>query len=480
MSTRALAAEALVQVLFERRSLNAVLPQCLAQIPSSDKQASERALAQEMCYGVLRWQPRLTAILQHLMHKPLKPRDADIHTLLLLGLYQLFYMRTPVHAAVTETVTAVKVLNKAWASGLVNAVLRGYVRDAPRIATEVDRDDAAAYAHPAWLLNAIKTAQPSHWQAIVTANNQHPPMTLRVNARHMDRAAYLQALHAAGIEAHAALHTSHGITLAQPMDVERLPGFRDGWVSVQDAAAQLAAPLINVQSGQRLLDACAAPGGKTAHILESQPGDVQGCTSVAGGRSKKCSCIFDTSTIHGGRMPGAAIALTALDNDGQRLKRVGETLQRLGLDIDGSARVQQGDAATPATWWDGIPFDSILLDAPCSATGVIRRHADIKTLRRAEDITALAEQQTRILEALWPLLRPEKEGGGMLLYVTCSILPQENQQQMIRFLANHTDAHEQPIIADWGHPMEVGRQILPGEDGMDGFYYARLIKAQPQ
>ena len=179
-------------------------------------------------------------------------------------------------------------------------------------------------------------------------------------------------------------------------------------------------------------------------------------------------------------MPGAAITLTALDNDGQRLKRVSETLQRLGLDIDGSARVQQGDAATPAIWWDGIPFDSILLDAPCSATGVIRRHADIKTLRRAEDITALAEQQTRILEALWPLLRPEKEGGGMLLYVTCSILPQENQQQMIQFLANHPDAHEQPIIADWGHPMEVGRQILPGEDGMDGFYYARLIKAQPQ
>lgn len=442
MSTRALAAEALVQVLFERRSLSAVLPQYLAQIPPSDKQASERALLQEMCYGVLRWQPRLTAILQHLMRKPLKARDADIHALLLLGLYQLIYMRTPDHAAVTETVSAVKALNKAWASGLINAVLRGYVRDAQRIATEVDRDDAAAYAHPAWLLNAIKNAQPLCWQAILTANNQHPPMTLRVNARHMDRAAYLQALQAADIAAHAAPHTSHGITLAQPIDVEHLPGFRDGWVSVQDAAAQLAAPLIKAQPGQRLLDACSAPGGKTAHILESQPD----------------------------------IALIALDNDGQRLKRIGETLQRLGLDIDGSARVQQGDAATPTTWWDGIPFDSILLDAPCSATGVIRRHADIKTLRRAEDIMALAEQQARILEALWPLLRPAKEGGGMLLYVTCSILPQENQQQIMRFLANHPDAHEQPIIAEWGHPMEVGRQVLPGEDAMDGFYYARLVK----
>ena len=229
MSTRALAAEALVQVLFERRSLSAVLPQYLAQIPPSATQASERALAQELCYGVLRWQPRLAALLQLLMSKPLKARDANIHTLLLLGLYQLIYMRTPDHAAVTETVSAVKALNKAWASGLVNAVLRGYVRDAQRLATEVDRDEAAAYAHPAWLLNAIKTAWPADWQAIATANNQHPPMTLRVNARHMDRAAYLQALQATGIEAHAAPHTSHGITLAQPMDVERLPGFRDGW-----------------------------------------------------------------------------------------------------------------------------------------------------------------------------------------------------------------------------------------------------------
>jgi 16S rRNA C967 or C1407 C5-methylase (RsmB/RsmF family) len=539
MSTRALVANALVQVLFERRSLSAVLPQCLAQVPLTAKGASERALAQEMCYGVLRWQPRLAAILKHLMRKPLKDRDANVHTLLLLGLYQLIYMRTPDHAAVTETVSAAKALNKAWASGLVNAVLRGYVRDAPRIAAEVDCDEAAAFAHPTWLLNAIKTAWPQQWQAIATANNQHPPMTLRVNAQHMDRTAYLQALHAAGIEARTALHTSHGITLAQPVDVERLPGFQDGWVSVQDAAAQLAAALINApgrtpqcgerslpaslppatlvlpctsqdaqeppQPGQRslpaslnpslrspamcmdaqvpwaqdarragcpsaasawmhmssqerptlvhpvrrLLDACAAPGGKTAHILESQPG----------------------------------IALTALDNDGQRLNRVRETLQRLGLaepahvrQGDGLVQVRQGDAAAPVAWWDGLPFDSILLDAPCSATGVIRRHADIKYLRRAEDITALAEQQARILEALWPLLRPEKEGGGMLLYATCSILPQENQQQMIRFLANHPDAHEQPITAGWGRPVEVGRQVLPGEDAMDGFYYAQLIK----
>ena len=454
MSTRALAANALAQVLFERRSLNAVLPQCLAQISLTDtdtianKGAGERALAQEMCYGVLRWQPRLTAILGHLMHKPLKDRDANIHALLLLGLYQLIYMRTPNHAAVTETVSATKALNKVWASGLVNAVLRGYVRDAQHLATEVDRDEAVACAHPAWLLNAIKVAWPTvasdilpqaPWQAIVAANNQRPPMTLRVNARHMDRAAYLQALHAVDIEAHAAPHTSHGITLTQPVDVGRLPGFKDGWVSVQDAAAQLAASLINApQVGQRVLDACAAPGGKTAHILELQPG----------------------------------IALTALDNDDQRLNRVRETLQRLGLDIDGSARVRQGDAATPATWWDGEPFDCILLDAPCSATGVIRRHADIKYLRRPEDIATLAEQQARILEALWPLLR----SGGMLLYVTCSILPQENQQQIIRFLAAHPDAREQLICADWGRPVEVGRQVLPGEDAMDGFYYAQLIK----
>lgn len=490
MSTRALAANALVQVLFERRSLSAVLPQCLAQIHLADERAGERALAQEMCYGVLRWQPRLTAILGHLMRKPLKERDANVHTLLLLGLYQLIYMRTPNHAAVTETVSAVKVLNKAWASGLVNAVLRGYVRDAQRITAEVDSDEAAACAHPAWLLNAIKAAWPapvasgilplatlvrrtgcpsavsagtranrhpctSQWQAIVSANNQHPPMTLRVNARHMDRAAYLQTLQAVGIQADAALHTSHGVTLTQPVDVERLPGFKDGWISVQDAAAQLAAPLLNVQAGQRVLDACAAPGGKTAHILELQP----------------------------------EIMLTALDNDGLRLKRVHETLQRLNLSAhmqqgDGRIQLRQADAATPATWWDGVPFDCILLDAPCSATGVIRRHADIKYLRRPEDIAALAEQQARILEALWPLLRPAQapqkdlpeRSGGVLLYATCSILPQENQQQITQFLARHPDAREQLICADWGRPVEVGRQVLPGEDGMDGFYYAQLIK----
>lgn len=475
MNARALAANTLAQVLFERRSLSVALPQCLAQLPlahtstSTQKGAGEHALVQEMCYGVLRWQPRLTAILAHLMRKPLKERDANIHTLLLLGLYQLIYMRTPNHAAVTETVSAAKALNKAWASGLINAVLRSYVRDAERIATTVDCDDVAAFAHPAWLLNAFKTAWPAPhmstqaqgsparplWQTIATANNQRPPMTLRVNTQKMNRDAYLQALQTAGIEAHAALHTSHGITLAQPMDVERLPGFSDGWVSVQDAAAQLAAPLLVTQgcgSAQHcVLDACAAPGGKTAHLLE---------------------LLFAT--------PAAAnMALTALDNDEQRLKRVHETLQRLGLNdhaqiMQGNSRIQlrQGDAAAPSTWWDGNPFDCILLDAPCSASGVIRRHADIKYLRQPADISALAEQQTRILEALWPLLRP----GGMLLYVTCSILPEENQQQITRFLAAHPDAREQPICADWGRPVEAGRQILPGEDAMDGFYYAHLIK----
>ncbi len=430
MKSRTAAAKVLAQVLGKGRSLGGVLAPALAQL----RQDGERALAQEMCYGVLRWYPRLAAILERLLSKPLKERDADVRGLLLLGLYQIIYMRVPDHAAVAETVAAARGLGKPWAGGLVNAVLRNYLRDSAHLLEEVDQNEAAALAHPAWLLELIKNAWPRDWQAIVTANNQRPPMALRVNARHRERDAYLRVLIDAGIAACPAPHTPHGITLEQPIDVERLPGFSEGWVSVQDSAAQLAATLLDVQPGQRVLDACAAPGGKAAHILESQPG----------------------------------IDLTALDSDAARLKRVNENLRRLHL----QARLIEGDAAQPAAWWDGVMYDRILLDAPCSATGVIRRHPDIKVLRRPGDIAALAELQGRMLQALWPLLKR----GGMFLYATCSILPQENEQQITHFLTAQTDACEKAIDASWGNPREAGRQILPGENGMDGFYYACLQK----
>ncbi|MDX1252727.1 MAG: 16S rRNA (cytosine(967)-C(5))-methyltransferase RsmB [Gammaproteobacteria bacterium] len=434
MNARTAAAAVLAQIVSQGSSLSTALPPVLAKL----RAPAERALAQELCFGAVRWYPRLTVVLDSLLDKPLKARDADVRCLMLLGLYQIIHMRIPDHAAVTETVAAAKTLGKPWASGLVNAILRGFLRDRDRLLFEADRDEAAATAHPAWLLEEIKAAWPDDWRAIIAANNQRPPMTLRVNARQKEqrvrRDDYLAKLAQTGMTASPAPHTTHGVILDQPVDVERLPGFGAGEVSVQDAAAQLAAMLLDVRPGQRVLDACAAPGGKTAHLLELQPD----------------------------------IDLIALDSDAVRLRRVEENLRRQRL----HARVIQGDAALPDAWWDGAPFDRILLDAPCSATGVIRRHPDIKMLRRPEDINALAQTQARILEALWPLLRP----GGMLLYATCSILPQENEQQMTRFLATHADAVERVIDATWGRPVSAGRQILPGEDDMDGFFYSCVQK----
>jgi len=420
----------LVQVLRHRRSLALVLTPGLSRLG-----AEERPLGQELCYGTLRWQPRLAAVADSLLDRPLKDKDSDVYCLILLGLYQLIHTRIPDHAALAETVAAAHGLGKPWAKALVNAVLRRFQRERAAVLASVDGSEATACAHPDWLLRLLKAAWPEQWQAIVAANNARPPMTLRVNARRVSRAAYLEQLVEQGQQARAAPHTSHGLVLDVPLDVERLPGFAKGLASVQDAAAQLAAPLLDLAPGQRVLDACAAPGGKTGHILELQP---------------------------------ALGELVALDADEQRLARVRENLVRLGLE----AWLVRGDASAPAQWWDGAPFDRILLDAPCSATGVIRRHPDIKVLRHQQHITELAQSQRRMLGALWPLLRP----GGMLLYATCSVLPQENEQLIGEFLGASRDARERPIEATWGHQVGVGRQILPGEDGMDGFYYACLHK----
>ena len=430
MEAKSAAAAVLTEVMAQGRSLSAVLPPALAALP-----AKERPLAQELCYGVLRWGPRLEALLARLMNKPLRGKERVIHSLLLVGLYQLLYTRIPPYAAVAGTVEVARGLGKTWAVGLVNGVLRAAQKGGEALLAEVDRDEAAARAHPAWLLTLLRAGRPDDWRAIVSANNERAPMCLRVNARHGTRDAYLARLSAAGIEAAPAPHTECGLLLAQPLDVERLPGFADGAVSVQDGAAQLAAPLLDAQAGERVLDACAAPGGKSCHILERQP--------------------------HLGE-------LVALDSDEARMARVRENLARLDL----SASLIVNDAARPADWWDGASFDRILLDAPCAGLGVIRRHPDIKYLRRPGDIEALAALQGQLLAALWPLLRV----GGKLVYATCSVLPQENEMQIQHFLQRQGDAREQNIGAAWGRPLSHGRLILPGEEGMDGFYYACLEK----
>ena len=427
---RALAAQVLVRVVREGRSLTEVLP----QLQANCSDARDAALLQELVYGTLRWYYRLAALLRSLLRKPLRSRDSDIHGLLLIGLYQLGWLAVPERVAVHETVQAVHRLGKDWASGLVNAVLRGYQREQAKLDAQARRDTVAAYAHPAWLIGRLQADWPGHWRAILDANNERPPMCLRVNRQRLTRQEYLEQLSAAGLGARPVAHARQGICLDRAVSVQQLPGFASGSVSVQDAAAQLAAELLAPQTGQHVLDACAAPGGKAAHLLELQPD----------------------------------IRLDALDIDARRLERVAETLGRLGL----HARLLAADAGAVAEWWDGEPYQCILLDAPCSASGVIRRHPDIKLLRRESDIAGLIERQAQLLAALWPLLA----AGGMLLYCTCSVLADENSMQVTRFLQNRADAELLPIPASWGHECSPGRQILPGENAMDGFYFACIRK----
>ena len=439
-NSRVVAARTLVQVLQQRKSLSEVLAQNAAQF----ELPRERALMQELCYGVLRWKLRLEAVLERLLRAPLKERDQDIHCLLLVGLYQLAYLSLPVYAAVDATVTATGVMGKGWAKGVVNAVLRNYLRDSVQLLAQADARESSCLAHPDWLLTMLQRAWPAEgqatpWQSIVAANNERPPMCLRVNARRTTREHYLAALQAAGLAGHITPDSPHGVVLEQPVGVESLPGFGVGEVSVQDAGAQLAAGWLGAEPGERVLDACSAPGGKACHILELEP---------------------------------SLLELVAVDNSASRLLRVRENLVRLGLE----ARLVEGDAGAPEGWWDGRPFDRILLDAPCSGTGVIRRHPDIKWLRRAADITAAAQTQRRLLQALWPLLKP----GGVLLYAVCSVLPEEGEQQVRGFIAEQQDVRAEPLtLSGMVEPAapRSGISLATGSrGGMDGFYYARLRK----
>jgi 16S rRNA (cytosine967-C5)-methyltransferase len=395
--------------------------------------ARDRPLVQELSFGTLRLLPRLRAFSRMLLHKPLKAEEGELAALVLVGLYQLAATRIPPHAAVSSTVEAARVLERPWAANLVNALLRRFQRERARLMARPDPSAESEWLFPDWLLRRLEAAWPGQWQDLVRVSNGRAPMTLRVNRLRSTRADYAARLAAAGIAARPAPWASAGLVLDRPVAVTRLPGFADGLVSVQDAGAQLAAPLLGAKAGERVLDACAAPGGKTAHLLE---------------------------------LTSNRVDLTAIDSDERRLRLVRETLGRLSL----RARVLPGDASDPSGPWAEVRYHRILLDAPCSATGVIRRHPDIKWLRRDSDIAALSERQSRLLDALWGLLAP----GGTLLYVTCSVLPEENEQRVADLLSRERGAREVPIECEWGVPRPAGRQLLPADGGNDGFYYARL------
>lgn len=428
MNPRLAACHALSGLLQQHGSLASLLPPLLAKVD-----ARERGLVQELVYGTCRWLPRLQTMAALLLDKPFKKDDSDLQAVLLCGLYQLNFTRIAAHAAVSESVALAAALGKPWATGVLNAVLRRAQREPEQLTAQADEHESARYAHPGWLLKRLKKDWPEHWPAICAGNNAQAPMTLRINVRHANRDEYLARLTNAGIAARACEHAPQGITLATPCDVQQLPGFAEGHVSVQDEAAQLAAELLEAQPGQRVLDACCAPGGKTCHVLEQHD-----------------------------------VSMLAIDLEAERLTRVEENLARLQL----TATLKAGDARDVASWWDGKPLQRIMLDAPCSATGVIRRHPDIKWLRKAADIQALSALQLELLQALWPTL----EVGGILLYATCSIMPAENSQVISQFLAATPGARELDMPGHWGVKQAHGRQLFPSEHGHDGFYYAKLIK----
>ncbi len=432
INIRALAAKCIYSVIDKGHSLSDELPKQQDKVIGKDK-----ALLQEICYGVLRYLPELEQHTRQLIKKPLTGKQRVCHFLLLVGIYQIKYTRIPDHAAVSETVAATEKLKNRHLKGMVNGILRNFQRATP---TKTEQSDSITYNHPSWFIKKLQAAYPQQWQDILLANQEKPPMWLRVNQRHNQVSSYQNLLTDAEIDYNFTDPLSGAIALTQPIDVNKLPGFNDGLVSIQDAAAQQAARLLDPQANENILDCCAAPGGKTCHILEYNPNIAQ---------------------------------VTAIDIEANRLIRVNENLQRLQLD----AKVITGDAAQPNTWWDKTLFDRILLDAPCSATGVIRRHPDIKWLRKSTDIEQLTQLQAQILKNIWPLLKP----GGTLLYATCSILPEENSEQIKHFIAAQPDAELVPLSEA---PDSIGWQLLPSsqtidseqQPAMDGFYYAKLLK----
>ena len=389
----------------------------------------QRAAIQDLSYGTLRYYGQLQQILAQLLEKPLK--DEALHTLLLVALYQLQHDRAASHTVVDQAVKAASQGRKPWAKGLVNAVLRNFLRQREHLLQIATKSETARYSYPQWWIDKLRIQYPQGWQAMLEDGNAHPPMTLRVNLRHGNASSYHDQLTAANIS--ATVLSAEAVMLEKPVPIGKVPGFEEGMVSIQDYGAQLAAHLLDVDDGMRVLDSCCAPGGKTGHILET-----------------------------------SNVSLTALDSDDQRLQRVHSNLQRLAL----QAKLIAGDAAHPEAWWDGQPFDRILADVPCTASGIVRRHVDIKLLRREADIASFAGQQASILRALWRLLAKD----GKLLYATCSVFQEENQQQIDQFLKNHADARQLPLPAMLNNYQQQNGQLRPCAEH-DGFFYAVLQKA---
>lgn len=425
---RALAATTVVAVLDQGRSLRPLLAERLPSIADP----RDRALLEALVFAVLRHRRRYEYVIDAWVPRPLPATQNTVRALLLVGLAQLDALQLPVHAALSATAEAARTLGQPKLVGLVNGLLRRATREPwPQ-----SSDDGIRHSHPNWLLRALRRDWPEHWPQILVANNAQAPQWLRVNRRRASREAALARLAEAGVDAQAPAFPALALRLDQPTSPTALPGWDAGWLSVHDGSAQLAVEVLAPQAGERILDACAAPGGKSAQLLEMADG----------------------------------IGLTAIDLEAARLARVQQTLDRLGH--RDAVTVIAADAAQPSRWWDATPFDAILLDAPCSATGIIRRQPDIKWNRRASDLPALVKTQARLLDALWPLLRP----GGRMLYATCSLLAAENHAQIAAFLARTADAQAVPLDARYGHASGVGRQRLPGENGMDGFFYALLVK----
>lgn len=425
---RIAALEALSEVLDENMNLGDSV--ALSRL----RDHRDSALARNLAYGVLRWLTALEWLTAKLLVKPLKKREVEVQRLILLGLQQLWHDHTASHAAVNETAECARLLGKPWAVGLINAVLRRFQREQDDFLSRLEQS-GKQFAHPDWLLKEIQKDWPEHWQDIVNANNQQAPLWLRINRQQVDEVTLRDDLKSAGFEISDHDFARDAICISPAAAVAKIPGFEKGWLSVQDPAAQLARDLLDPKPGDHILDACAAPGGKTTHLLES-------CKEIT---------------------------LTVLDKNAQRIEQISQNLQRLGL----NATTIAADAAATETWWKGEKFDKILLDAPCSATGVIRRHPEIKWLRSTEQVDKVTQVQVRLLAALWPLLKP----GGVLVYATCSILKRENNQQIHQFLEQHADAVTEVPVVEWGMASPVGRQILPGDTQMDGFFYAVLRKS---
>ena len=427
---RAEAARSLAHVVFDGMSLRRALEEANPRIADP----RDRALLAASLFAASRWWLRFDAAVAALTATPLPAKAREVRALLVLGLVQIAVLEMPAYAVVAACVDAVRALGQPRYAGLANAVLRRFLRERDALDAQLDGDPVTRDAHPRWLIEAIGRDWGPLADAVLAANNREAPLTLRVNRRRGTRSGLLARLQAAAVDAQAHDGLADAIVLAASTDVTRLPGYAEGMFSVQDGAAQRVVELLDVAAGLRVLDACAAPGGKAAHVLEH-----------------------------------ADVELVALDADAGRLPRLRDNLDRLGL----AARIVAGDAGAPGPWWDRVPFDRILLDAPCSATGIVRRQPDIKLHRRGADIAALAAAQAGMLRGLWPLLAP----GGRLVYATCSLLRAENEAVLADFLGAHDDARARPLPERFGHAAGVGRQTLPGEGGMDGFYYAVVEKA---